>query len=127
MFSSVLMGEDSKYKTLKEIVREEDPKCKASEEIVREEDAKYKASKEIVEYDYVRFTFTDLNGVARGRTVPGRHVARFLDTGVGINIGLSPGSQFNLSHFRFHIRHVLYESLALYYMSRELGPLLVEK
>ena len=39
------------------------------------------------QYDYVRFNFPDLNGVARGRTVPGRHAGRFLHTGIGMYKG----------------------------------------
>lgn len=33
------------------------------------------------EYDFVRFTISDINGVARGRSIPRKHVPAFFEEG----------------------------------------------
>ena len=37
-----------------------------------------------VRYDFVRFTFADMHGVARSRVIPQRHVADVLKNGTGV-------------------------------------------
>lgn len=39
------------------------------------------------DFDYVRFTWSDIHGVARCKSVPRRHVTAMLEEGVGIPIG----------------------------------------
>ena len=43
--------------------------------------------KKLAEYDYVRFSVVDINGVCRGKVVPGYLAHRFLD-GIGIYGGM---------------------------------------
>ena len=38
-------------------------------------------------YDYIRCTFTDMNGVARGRVLPTSTAAGFLTKGIGVYAG----------------------------------------
>ena len=38
-------------------------------------------------YDYIRCTFTDMNGVARGRVLPTSTTAEFLTKGMGLYAG----------------------------------------
>ena len=51
------------------------------------------------EYDYIRFTFSDICGAARGETVPKRHVARFIRDGIGLYSGLKYSWFLNCSDF----------------------------
>lgn len=39
------------------------------------------------EFDYIRFTLPDLNGVGKGITVTGRYVDKYLEEGLGCYIG----------------------------------------
>ena len=39
--------------------------------------------RELKEIDYVRFTYSDIHGIARGKTIPVRHAKMFMDKGVG--------------------------------------------
>ena len=39
--------------------------------------------------DYVRFTYSDIHGIARGKTVPSRHAPMFINTGVTTYVGKS--------------------------------------
>ena len=38
-------------------------------------------------FDYVRFTFADINCVSRSKTVPKEHVSDFLEKGVALFVG----------------------------------------
>lgn len=38
-------------------------------------------------YDFVRFTWTDVHGINRGKTLPARNAHRFLKKGTGIYAG----------------------------------------
>ena len=37
--------------------------------------------------DYVRFTYADIHGIARGKTVPARHAKQFIKKGIGAYAG----------------------------------------
>jgi glutamine synthetase len=52
-------------------------------------DAKEAADK----FDYVRFTFNDIHGVARSKTVARRNFDEFFDSGITVFAGRSPHSQ----------------------------------
>jgi len=39
------------------------------------------------EFDFVRFTVSDINGVPRGKLIPRRHVDKNLKTGIGMCAG----------------------------------------
>ena len=52
--------------------------------------AQFKADdidRQLAEVDYVRFTYADIHGIARGKTVPVRHAKRFLENGIGAYAG----------------------------------------
>ena len=38
-------------------------------------------------FDFVRFTVADIHGIARGKSIPKRHVARFMEEGVELYSG----------------------------------------
>ena len=38
-------------------------------------------------FDFVRFTVADIHGIARGKSIPRRHVARFMEEGVELFAG----------------------------------------
>ena len=40
-----------------------------------------KLTKQAEEYDYIRFTVSDINGIAKGKVVPARQVANVLKNG----------------------------------------------
>ena len=39
------------------------------------------------DYDFVRFTFPDLNGISRGKLIPARHAVDILEEGTGCFAG----------------------------------------
>ena len=41
----------------------------------------------IDDVDYVRFTYSDIHGIARGKTVPARHAKTLMKEGVGAYAG----------------------------------------
>ena len=47
-----------------------------------DDDKKETFKKNIAQYDYVRFTFCDLNGQSRCKLVPARVAAEYMDKGV---------------------------------------------
>ena len=42
---------------------------------------------QIENFDFVRFTFADIHGISRGKTIPRRHVGRFMKEGVDLYAG----------------------------------------
>ena len=40
------------------------------------------------DYDFIRFTVTDIHGVGRGKTVPAKFADRFLQDGVHVFAGM---------------------------------------
>ena len=47
-----------------------------------DDDKREAFKKNIAQYDYVRFTFCDLNGQSRCKLVPARVAAEYMDKGV---------------------------------------------
>ncbi len=55
-----------------------------------------KLKQKLKEYDYVRFTMPDINGISRGKMMTARNAHRFVDSGTGIFGG--KGSKYVFSN-----------------------------
>ena len=44
-------------------------------------------SAKVSECDFVRFTYSDIHGIHRGKSVPGKFVLKFIEDGLGITAG----------------------------------------
>ena len=62
------------------------------------------------EYDYIRFSWTDLNGISRGKTVISRYAKRFIRQGLGIHSG-----KLNIMFKLLIVSSILYVSLCIKY------------
>ena len=43
---------------------------------------------DISKCDFVRFTYSDLHGIARGKSVPGKLALKFIQDGIGVTAGV---------------------------------------
>ena len=44
-------------------------------------------TKQAAKFDYLRFTWSDVHGIARGKTVPSHQAANMLESGIGCFTG----------------------------------------
>jgi len=48
---------------------------------------------QIKDFDFVQFTFADIHGISRGKSIPKRHVSRFMEEGIDLYAGKLSGSR----------------------------------
>ena len=78
-------------------------------------DEQLKAAQEAVsQFDFIRFTVVDVNGVPRGVLLPADVAARSLKAGIGCPIGKLSPMLLAFTIFLFRLSHIMYQTSTKY-------------
>ena len=64
---------------------------------VLSQDALERLAEDAKNYDYIRFSWPDMNGIARGKTLPSRHASDAMFSGIACYSGKIKEHQFMVS------------------------------